>query len=139
MADRTVLDVFRHDVESPRSDHYSHWTPTGCRTLSTEAFVGRCCGLADALSKMPRYNSHLNVLMHGLGYFKTGLTSREKAQFLDTLSLYREGKVPLSAATSILRSWIARFEVEYLAGQSYFEPFPIDLVEITDSGKGRGK
>jgi uncharacterized protein YbgA (DUF1722 family)/uncharacterized protein YbbK (DUF523 family) len=96
-------------------------------------------GLADALAKMPRYTSHVNVLMHGLGYFKKGLTAREKAQFLDTLSLYREGKVPLSAATSILRSWIARFEVEYLDGQSYFEPFPLDLVEITDSGKGRGK
>ena len=95
--------------------------------------------LADALAKMPKYTSHLNVLMHGLGYFKKGLSAREKAQFLDTLSLYREGKVPLSAATSILRSWIARFDVEYLDGQSYFEPFPIDLVEITDSGKGRGK
>ena len=95
--------------------------------------------LSEALAKMPRYTSHVNVLMHGLGYFKKGLTSREKAQFLDTLSLYREGKVPLSAATAILRSWIARFEVEYLDGQSYFEPFPLDLVEITDSGKGRGK
>ena len=52
MADRTVLDLFRHDVESPRSDHYSHWTPDGCRTLSTEEFVSRCCGLADALAEL---------------------------------------------------------------------------------------
>ena len=27
----------------------------------------------------------------------------------------------------------------YLDGQSYFEPYPLELVEITDSGKGRGK
>ena len=95
--------------------------------------------LGEALATMPRYPSHVNVLMHGLGYFKKGLGTKEKAHFLDTLSLYREGKVPLSAATTILRSWIARFDEEYLEGQSYFEPFPLDLVEITDSGKGRGK
>jgi uncharacterized protein YbgA (DUF1722 family)/uncharacterized protein YbbK (DUF523 family) len=95
--------------------------------------------LGEALSRVPKYTSHVNVLMHGLGYFKKGLSAKEKAHFLDTLSLYREGKVPLSAATAILRSWIARFDEEYLEGQSYFEPFPLDLVEITDSGKGRGK
>lgn len=95
--------------------------------------------LRDALATMPRFASHVNVLMHALGYFKKGLAAKEKAHFLDTLALYQEGKVPLSAATAILRSWIARFDEAYLAGQSYFEPFPLDLVEITDSGKGRGK
>jgi uncharacterized protein YbgA (DUF1722 family)/uncharacterized protein YbbK (DUF523 family) len=95
--------------------------------------------LARALERMPKYTSHINVLMHGLGYFKKKLSAREKAHFLDTLEVYREGKVPLSAVTMILASWIARFDEEYLASQSYFEPFPADLVEITDSGKGRGK
>jgi hypothetical protein len=27
MADQTVLNQFRHDAESPRDDHYAHWTP----------------------------------------------------------------------------------------------------------------
>jgi len=105
---------------------------------ATEVYTDYAALLRDALAKMPRFASNVNVLMHALGYFKKGLTSREKAHFLDTLALYREGQVPLSAATAILRSWIARFEVEYLDGQSYFEPYPADLVEITDSGKGRG-
>jgi len=89
-------------------------------------------GLADALGQMPRATSHVKVLMHGLGCVEKGLSAREKAQFNDTLSLHREGKVPLSAATSILRAWIARFEVEHLDGQSYLDPFPGELVEIAE-------
>jgi len=52
MAGQTVLDLYRHDLDPPRDDHYSHWTPAGCRTLSTEAFFDRCCGLADALAEL---------------------------------------------------------------------------------------
>lgn len=52
MADQTALDLYRHDLALPRSDHYSHWTPAGCRTLSTGDFLGRCCGLADALAEL---------------------------------------------------------------------------------------
>ncbi|MFZ5788008.1 MAG: AMP-dependent synthetase/ligase, partial [Acidobacteriota bacterium] len=52
MADQTALDLYRHDLVSPRMDHYSHWTPAGHRTLSTGDFLGRCCGLADALVEL---------------------------------------------------------------------------------------
>ena len=48
MADRTVLDLYRHDVESPRPEHYAHWTPAGRRVLSTEEFFSRTCSLAEA-------------------------------------------------------------------------------------------
>jgi uncharacterized protein YbgA (DUF1722 family)/uncharacterized protein YbbK (DUF523 family) len=96
-------------------------------------------GLARALSRIPRYTSQINVLMHTLGYFKDALTAREKAHFLDALERYREGKIPLSAMTTMLRSWIVRFGEPYLAEQTWFAPYPEDLVEITDSGKGRGE
>ena len=28
---------------------------------------------------------------------------------------------------------------DYLARQAFFEPYPVELVEITDSGKGRDR
>jgi uncharacterized protein YbgA (DUF1722 family)/uncharacterized protein YbbK (DUF523 family) len=90
----------------------------------------------QALASMPRFVSHINVLMHALGYFKE-LTSSEKKHFLKTLETYRAGKLPLSVPLSIVQSWIARFDEHYLALQTYFEPYPEELVEITDSGKGR--
>ena len=90
-----------------------------------------------AFAKAPRFTSNINVLMHGLGYFSKELSSREKSYFLDTLEQYRLGKVPLSVPLGVLRSWNVRFENEYLAQQTFFEPFPVELMEITDSGKGR--
>lgn len=91
----------------------------------------------EALQKPPRHASPINVLDHALGYFKNELTSREKRHFLDVLESYRHGKAPLSGAVSVLRSWVIRFESEYLRSQTFFNPFPEDLIALDDSGTGR--
>lgn len=93
--------------------------------------------LAIAASKMPRYTSNINVLMHALGYFSDKLKTAEKSYFIETLNKYRSSKVPLSVPLNIIRSFIVRFEEPYLSRQSFFEPFPENLVTVTDSGKGR--
>lgn len=91
----------------------------------------------NALCTPARYTSNINVLMHAIGHFSKNLTQQEKKYFLTSLERYREGKIPLSATLSVLRSWIIRFEDSYLNQQTFFEPYPEALVEITDSGKGR--
>jgi uncharacterized protein YbgA (DUF1722 family) len=35
----------------------------------------------------------------------------------------------------VIRAWLARFDVPYLAAQDYFEPFPRELVSLADSGR----
>jgi uncharacterized protein YbgA (DUF1722 family) len=75
--------------------------------------------------------------MHAQGYFKTGLSAREKSFFLKSLEQYRAGRVPLSVPVSILQSWIARFGEEYLVRQVLFNPYPEELVALSDTGKGR--
>jgi long-chain acyl-CoA synthetase len=52
MSARTVLDFYRHDVESPRGEHYSHWTPAGRRVLTTHQFFDRTASFAGALAKL---------------------------------------------------------------------------------------
>ena len=93
--------------------------------------------LRSALARAPRRNSAINVLQHALGYFSDELSAREKAFFLESLDRYRAMKVPLSVPVGIVSSWLARFDRPYLAGQTFFRPYPEDLVEVTDSGKGR--
>ncbi|HVP57618.1 MAG TPA: DUF523 and DUF1722 domain-containing protein [bacterium] len=93
--------------------------------------------LRKALVLAPRYTSCVNVLMHALGYFSEGLSSQERAFFLDSLETYRQGKLPLSVPVGIIKSYIVRFDEAYLQGQRFFRPYPDQLVEITDSGKGR--
>jgi uncharacterized protein YbgA (DUF1722 family)/uncharacterized protein YbbK (DUF523 family) len=90
-----------------------------------------------ALATVPRISSNINVLMHALGYFKNELKAAEKSYFLKTLDKYRDGKIPSSVPVGIIHAWIARFEQQYLAGQTFFEPYPEELIRISDSGKGR--
>jgi uncharacterized protein YbgA (DUF1722 family)/uncharacterized protein YbbK (DUF523 family) len=93
--------------------------------------------LLRATQRLPRRTSHLNVLLHAMGYFSKGLSPREKAHFLSLLEAFREEKLPLSAPLAVINSWIARFGQEYLESQHYFQPYPEELVILDDSGKGR--
>jgi len=95
--------------------------------------------LRRALLRAPRYTSNINVLMHILGYFKDRLSAGEKAMFLDNLQRYRDGKITICPNTTILKSWTVRFEDDYLIRQTFFEPYPQDLIEVdpTVSHKGR--
>jgi uncharacterized protein YbgA (DUF1722 family)/uncharacterized protein YbbK (DUF523 family) len=86
---------------------------------------------------MPRRPSVMNVLMHLMGYFSLHLSPEEKAFFLDQLELFREEKIPQSSVVLILKSWIVRFKNDYLKNQFFFEPFPRELVSVSDSGKAK--
>lgn len=86
--------------------------------------------LYNALSDAPRYTSNINVLMHAFGYFSDQLSSSEKTLFLDWIQKYREGKASLCPAINTIRSWIVRFENDYLMHQTFFEPYPEDLMEL---------
>lgn len=52
MSDRTVLDLYRHELARQRVDHYIHATPGGRRTFSTVDFQRRTAALADALEAL---------------------------------------------------------------------------------------
>jgi uncharacterized protein YbgA (DUF1722 family) len=78
----------------------------------------------------------MNVVLHILGYFSKDLSSKEKAYFLDMLQQYMDRRVPFSNLTSLLEMWAIRYEVDYLENQSIFNPFPKELIAVTDSGKG---
>jgi uncharacterized protein YbgA (DUF1722 family)/uncharacterized protein YbbK (DUF523 family) len=85
---------------------------------------------AAALARPSRPGANVNVLMHALGHVSDRLASRERAHFLELLESYRGGVVPLSAPQAVVASWAARFDVEYLAGQTFLEPYPPPLVRF---------
>ncbi|MGB9742770.1 MAG: DUF1722 domain-containing protein [candidate division WOR-3 bacterium] len=94
---------------------------------------------SQALARPPKYTSAINVLLHAFGYFKEQLNHQEKEFFLQTLEGYRRGRLPLSVPVSLLRSYIVRFNEPYLAKQWFFNPYPEELTDIADSGKGRDR
>jgi len=76
------------------------------------------------------------MLMHLFGYFKKELTSTEKAYFLDTLEKYHMKKIPFSVPIAIIHAWVVRFDEKYLKYQTIFEPYPAEILDVSDSGKG---
>ncbi len=94
-------------------------------------------GLGAALARPARPGNNVNVLMHALGYVSDRLAARERSHFLATLESYRQRAVPLDAAQSIVGAWTARFEVPYLAGQTFLAPYPAALVRLTRPTKRR--
>ena len=93
--------------------------------------------LLTALAKTPRYTSYINVFMHAMGHFSDKLNKQEKAFFLDLMEKYRSGRTPLKSDMDVLMSWGVRFGEKYLLDQTFFKPYPEELMDISDSGKGR--
>lgn len=87
------------------------------------------------LARAPRYTSNINVLMKAMGYFSDKLTHNEKMFILDTIEKYRMGNVPFSVPLYVIKSHVVRFNEEKLLNQSFFMPYPEDLIEMRDSGK----
>ncbi len=52
MTEKNVLDLYRHEFESSKEEHYFHYTLDGYTTLSTSDFFGRTAGLAAGLEKL---------------------------------------------------------------------------------------
>jgi long-chain acyl-CoA synthetase len=52
MSEKNVLDLYRHEFESTKEEHYFHYTLDGYTTLSTSEFFGRTAGLAVGLEKL---------------------------------------------------------------------------------------
>jgi uncharacterized protein YbgA (DUF1722 family)/uncharacterized protein YbbK (DUF523 family) len=99
-------------------------------TPPAQLVAGYRAGLGAALARPARPGNNVNVLMHALGHVSDHLAAGERAHFLATLEAYRAGKVPLSAAQSIVGAWGARFDVPNLAGQTFFEAYPRALVRL---------
>ncbi len=107
------------------------------RRSADEALSLYAVRFMSAFENQPRRTSNLNVLTHALGHFSDGLSKGEKAFFMDALDKYTKGKLPLSVPLSVVKSLIVRFGEQYLSQQTYFNPYPEDLMELKDSGEGR--
>ena len=92
--------------------------------------------LKELISNKITKQKRINVLTHIYGYFKNILSKDEKVYYFELQNQYLENRVPFQTLMTLLRSYIIRFQDSYLLKQTIFEPYPKELGEITDSGKG---
>lgn len=82
----------------------------------------------DALRTKATAKKHTNVLQHAMGYLKKLLEPVEKRELASAIEDYRQGLLPLIVPLTLLRYNVRRFEIDYLAGQLYFDPHPKELM-----------
>jgi len=85
-------------------------------------------GFICALAQLATARLHTNVLQHMAGYFKDRLDAVSKRELADTNADYRRGLVPVVVPLTLLRHYVRMFDVAYLAGQTYLQPHPKELM-----------
>jgi uncharacterized protein YbgA (DUF1722 family)/uncharacterized protein YbbK (DUF523 family) len=89
--------------------------------------------------KIPRYSSIINTLLHMFGGISRHLSKQERQFFLKSIEAYQEGRIPLSTLNHLIHAYVIRFNNTYLLNQVFLNPYPKELITITDSGKGRNQ
>ena len=82
----------------------------------------------SGLKTLATARRNTNVLLHIVGYFKKLLDAGARAELLAIIEDYRRGLVPLIVPMTLLRHHVRTHGVGYLAGQTYLEPHPRELM-----------
>lgn len=85
-------------------------------------------GFMATLARPATTKRHTNVLMHMAGHLKTCVDPASKRELAGCIDEYRRGLVPLVVPLTLLRHHVRVHGIEYLAGQTYLEPHPRELM-----------
>ncbi len=81
-----------------------------------------------ALTMKATVRKHVNVLQHIVGYFKSRLTTHEKAELLGVIADYHRGLTPLIVPLTLVKHYVQFFDVGYIRDQVYLNPHPKELM-----------
>jgi uncharacterized protein YbgA (DUF1722 family)/uncharacterized protein YbbK (DUF523 family) len=85
-------------------------------------------GFMTGLKKKATKGRHANVLQHVVGFFKRDVSADQKAELQQVITDFRHGLVPLIVPVTLVRHYVRLLDLEYLAGQTYLEPHPKELM-----------
>ena len=81
----------------------------------------------SSLAILATRGRHANVLQHMAGYLKTQLDEDSRRELSSLIDDYRTGEIPLVVPLTLLKHYVRRFDIPYLAGQVYLSPHPKEL------------
>ena len=85
------------------------------------------------LQRAPRYTSNINVILKAVEQFKDKITDEEMQFIWNTIDKYRNGYIPFSVLLYLVKGYIIRFELDNLLNQTFFMPYPEELILLNDS------
>jgi uncharacterized protein YbgA (DUF1722 family)/uncharacterized protein YbbK (DUF523 family) len=69
-----------------------------------------------------------DVLSHMMGYFRKTLSNTEKQELIEVIDQYRRRLVPLVVPVTLIRHYVRKYDVAYLARQVFLNPHPVELM-----------
>jgi uncharacterized protein YbgA (DUF1722 family)/uncharacterized protein YbbK (DUF523 family) len=85
-------------------------------------------GFGEALANLPSRGRHANVLQHLAGYVSDDIEAGDRQELAEAIHGYRGGLVPLIVPVVLIRHYVRRLGLDYLADQVYLEPHPHELM-----------
>ncbi len=82
----------------------------------------------ESMARPATTGKQVNVLQHMAGYFSGDLSTDERAELQDSIRDYGKRLVPLVVPLTLVRHHVRRLRVTWLAGQTYLEPHPKELM-----------
>jgi len=85
-------------------------------------------GFLTTLARPASVGRHTDVLQHMAGHLHRHLDGAGRAELKEVIEEYRAGLVPLIVPITLLRHYVRRFAVAYLAQQTYLSPHPKEMM-----------
>jgi uncharacterized protein YbgA (DUF1722 family)/uncharacterized protein YbbK (DUF523 family) len=92
-----------------------------------EIFIAYSKILHEMTSIAPSRGNIINAFMHAFGYFSHWLESEKKQYLLDCMEEYSRGRLSMQELRRAFIPYIFEFNVDYLADQTLFYPYPEKL------------
>ena len=99
--------------------------------------------ILKAINKLNGYgikNEEKNVELKSEESFIKGLfilNEEEINMFNGLIESYENQRIPFSTLEVVIKMYATRFKDKDILNQTFFYPYPENLINITDSGKGR--
>lgn len=92
-----------------------------------ELFANYKYNFKVAIAQKSSIKRNRNVLEHMSGFFKNELSKSEKETLHEQIEEYAKKIVPLIVPLSTIKLFVKKYQIEYLLGQTFLEPYPKEL------------
>lgn len=93
--------------------------------------------ILNIVSNQRNKDSKLSIIINIFEKYKSRLNEEEIDMFKGLLNSYQNQKIPFSTLGVVIKMYATRFKDRDVLSQTFFCPYPEELINISDSGKGR--
>ena len=91
----------------------------------------------NIVSNQRKKENKLSIIIKVFEKYKNMLNEEEINMFNGLIESYENQRIPFSTLEVVIKMYATRFKDKDIFNQTFFYPYPENLINITDSGKGR--